>query len=589
MAPRRLGLSLAIVRLLLVVVAFTVVAESEFPSGYGTAAWATLAVFAVAAVGLALTTQWTFSHAWRQRLRAVAIVADGATAVAFSLAYAYQPAQPLRTLYLVPVIEAALRFGVLGGSVAAVAVAPFVVGIDVLHAHHLDVGVNWTGVAFRCALGAFVAVVVGQLRDELKRQRAEAEARAAEAEALRDQLSKRLNVVESANRCARALESSLELEPAFTAFIHEVSTVVRFDRIAVVLADGDETEVIAAAGVGAQYVLPRRTRQPIASSVAAPVLRGEVVYRGDPGTPAYPDEAELLSLGLRSRLMAPLLVGSRSIGYLSFSRREPHAFTQEEIELVTLLGRVAGAAVQNIRVFEAERRTVDELRRLSALRADFVSLVSHELRSPMAAVIGAARTLQARWRELSPEQREAFLSLIGDETNRLAALIGDVLDTSRIEAGTFSYSFGEVDVGELVEDLVASAALAQDEVPVRASISRPLPTIRGDRDRLRQVVSNLIENGVKYSPAGQPLDVQASASNGVVRIDVKDRGPGVPREQQRLIFEKFGRARNPTGTPGSGLGLFIARSIAEAHGGTVDVVSAPGEGATFRLELPVDR
>ena len=97
--------------------------------------------------------------------------------------------------------------------------------------------------------------------------------------------------------------------------------------------------------------------------------------------------------------------------------------------------------MQNIRAYESERRTVEELRRLSALRADFVSLVSHELRSPMAAVIGASRTLQQRWRELQPEQREAFLALIGDETTRLAALIGDVLDTSRIEAGTFSYRF----------------------------------------------------------------------------------------------------------------------------------------------------
>jgi len=102
--------------------------------------------------------------------------------------------------------------------------------------------------------------------------------------------------------------------------------------------------------------------------------------------------------------------------------------------------------VQNIRAYEAEHQTVEELRRLSALRADFVSLVSHELRSPMAAVIGAARTLQDRWRTLSPDQREAFLALIADETNRLAALIGDVLDTSRIEAGTFNYRFIDVDL-----------------------------------------------------------------------------------------------------------------------------------------------
>ena len=105
--------------------------------------------------------------------------------------------------------------------------------------------------------------------------------------------------------------------------------------------------------------------------------------------------------------------------------------------------RAEARADEAERLHEAERRTVEELRRLSALRADFVSLVSHEVRTPMAAVIGSARTLQQRWRELTSEQRDAFLALIADETDRLAALVGEVLDTSRIDAGTFSYRFAD--------------------------------------------------------------------------------------------------------------------------------------------------
>src|SRR4029453_6191201 len=130
---------------------------------------------------------------------------------------------------------------------------------------------------------------------------------------------------------------------------------------------------------------------------------------------------------------------------------------EDELELAALLGRLLASSVQNIRAYESERATGAELRRLSALRADFVSLVSHELRSPRAAVIGAARTLEERWRELNADQRAAFLSLIADETNRLATLIGDVLDTSRIEAGTFSYAFGDVDLGDLVREDASAA------------------------------------------------------------------------------------------------------------------------------------
>src|SRR5205814_8787960 len=154
-----------------------------------------------------------------------------------------------------------------------------------------------------------------------------------------------------------------------------------------------------------------------------------------------------------------------------FRSEEADAFAPEELELIALLGRLVATAVQNIRAYEAERSTADELRRLSALRADFVSLVSHELRSPMAAVIGAARTLQGRWRELSADQRQAFLALIGDETSRLASLIADVLDTSRIEAGTFSFTFSDVDLVELLRDVVAAAQPAQDEVELTTGLN----------------------------------------------------------------------------------------------------------------------
>jgi two-component system, OmpR family, phosphate regulon sensor histidine kinase PhoR len=318
------------------------------------------------------------------------------------------------------------------------------------------------------------------------------------------------------------------------------------------------------------------------------MLDGKVVVRGDITAREYPADEHLLALGLRSELVTPLLLGARTIGMLSLSRERVDAFSEDEVELIALLGRLVATAVQNIRAYEAERRRVDELARLSQLRADFVSLVSHELRSPMAAVIGAARTLQDRWRMLTAEQRESFLALIGDETARLAELVGDVLDTSRIEAGTFSYRFEEVDLGRVIDEAIETAVLAQQEVPVVASGHGTLPAIRGDRTRLRQVLGNLIENAVKYSPEGGEVRVSAVAANGEVRIAVRDAGPGIPRDHQARIFEKFGRVDMPGASkPGTGLGLFIARSIAEAHGGSLHVSSGAEPGSTFTLTLPV--
>jgi signal transduction histidine kinase len=272
---------------------------------------------------------------------------------------------------------------------------------------------------------------------------------------------------------------------------------------------------------------------------------------------------------------------------ISVSREQPDAFTREEVDVVTLLGRQVAFAVQNIRTFAAERNAAEELRRLSALRADFVSLVSHELRAPMASIIGCATTLRERWRELQPDQRESFLALIADETTRLSTLIGDVLDTSRIEAGTFTYVYGDVDLGDLVRETAAMVALGHDEVTVRTSVKDPLPRVRGDRERLRQLLLNLLTNAAKYTVVGDEIEVNAGSANGVVTVSVRDHGPGVPPEQQALVFEKFGRL-NPGGKskPGAGLGLFIARSIAEAHGGSLELVSEAGAGATFTLSLP---
>jgi K+-sensing histidine kinase KdpD len=143
----------------------------------------------------------------------------------------------------------------------------------------------------------------------------------------------------------------------------------------------------------------------------------------------------------------------------------------------------------------------------------------------MAAVIGAARTLEERWRELNVGQRQSFLALIHDETSRLANLVADVLDTSRFEAGTFTFTFRDVDLTQLPRDVAAAADLAQDEVRVRTEVSGTLPRVRGDRERLRQVIQNLVDHAVKYSTAGSEVRVRASAYDGRIRVDVQNTGP----------------------------------------------------------------
>jgi signal transduction histidine kinase len=578
----RPGRWLVLLRAALVVAAAVAVGASKMPASYRLWGWVVVGFFAAETALSGYTSVTELGRTARVRARVLLIACDAVVGIGVIAVFSFQSGQPFRSLYLIPIAEAALRFGLLGGALSGAVMVSATIVID-----DLGPGLQWRSAIVRVVVGMLSGIVVGRLRDTLNAERGRAEVRAAEAERLRDELGHRVDVLETANRCARALGSSLELDEAFGAFIRELRGLVPFERTAIVLVEGETATTMATAGLGAMDVFPPGSSGPVEGSVLERVLDGHIVVRRDLDEREYPEDEKLLALGLRSELVAPLLLGARTIGMLTLSRDRPDAFSEDEIELVSLLGRLVATAVQNIRAYEAERRRVEELGRLSQLRADFVSLVSHELRSPMAAVIGAARTLQDRWRMLSAGQRESFLALIGDETSRLAELVGDVLDTSRIEAGTFSYRFEEVDPGRLVVEVVEAAVLAQQEVPVVASVSGRLPSIRGDRARLRQVLGNLIENAVKYSPEGGEVRVSAAAANGAVRIAVRDAGPGIPPDQRDRIFEKFGRVDVPGASkPGTGLGLFIARSIAEAHGGSLDVTSGPEPGTTFILTVP---
>lgn len=588
---RRLELWIARVRLGAIPFAVFQVSVSRFAHGFRPWAWGVTGVFVVGAIALFWAARRPLDTRGRQRLALIALAFDTAVLCAYVVTYAYEAGTPTRQLVFLAVVEGAVRYGIPGAVATSLATMPALVGFELLRGHYNPPrGFRWDYVTFQLGVEVIFGLIVGWLVHALGRERSLAVVRAREAEALRDELGHRADLLDAANRCARALSSSLDLEEAFGAFIRELAGLMPFERVAIIAAEGTDALTLASAGRGEATVFPTGWREPAEGTLLAEVVAtGRTIARPDMEPVQYPEDEKLLALGIRSEVAAPVYSGIHPLGMLVISRLEPKAFTAAEIELVTLLGRLVGSAVQNIRAYDSERATVEELRRLSALRADFVSLVSHELRSPMAAVIGSARTLQQRWRELSPEQRESFLALIADETSRLATLVGDVLDTSRIEAGSFPYSFRDVDLAELLRDTVATAAVGQDEVPIELHLREPLPPLRGDASRLRQVVANLLDNAVKYSPAGRPVEVRALSSPGSVTVSVRDQGPGIKREHQQLIFEKFGRVDGTAGKPGTGLGLFIARSIAEAHGGRIEVDSAPGRGTTMSLVLPLDR
>jgi signal transduction histidine kinase len=260
-----------------------------------------------------------------------------------------------------------------------------------------------------------------------------------------------------------------------------------------------------------------------------------------------------------------------------FSAREVVARARSALELARMRREVARHEVSSAHLREAVR-----------LRDDFLSVASHELKTPLTAF---RLQLELVSRNLGPEAQERVGGRIASAARqlaRLSALVESMLDVSQIATGRLTLSPGEVDLAALAADALERVReeAAQVDTPLVLHADAPLVG-RCDRVRMEQVLGNLLHNAVKYG-AGQPVELRVAASGGVALLTVVDHGMGVSPEDRQRIFERFERAVSARNYGGFGLGLWIAREVVEAHGGTLSVADTPGGGATFTIELPLD-
>ncbi len=236
------------------------------------------------------------------------------------------------------------------------------------------------------------------------------------------------------------------------------------------------------------------------------------------------------------------------------------------------------------------RHIVSKEMALARLKSDFVSNVSHELRTPLALIRLYAETLELG-RITTPDKKQQYYRIIRKESERLSALINNILDFSRIEAGHKEYEFRETDIAELVRNTLDSYRyqIEQQGFAFEESIDSDLPAVPVDREAIARALVNLVNNALKYSCEEKFLGVKLYRDNAVVKLEVADHGIGIERRDQSKIFEKFYRAGDPLvhNTKGSGLGLSLVRHITQAHGGDIAVESTPGRGSKFIMSLPL--
>lgn len=251
-------------------------------------------------------------------------------------------------------------------------------------------------------------------------------------------------------------------------------------------------------------------------------------------------------------------------------------------ELTTAFNRMAEELERGRAELESQN---EQLRQSERRKSELVRIVSHELRTPLASVLGFTSVLLER--DVAPEKRRHYLEIVNVQARRLSSLLNDFLDAERLEEGDLEFSRKLIDIGDVVAEQIELFEGQSEKHKLDSFLpSTPLP-VQGDPNRLAQVIGNLLSNAIKYSPDGGTVHIQAEQIDSRVRVSVRDEGLGIADELQQRVFAKFFRGdAEASGIPGTGLGLTIARSVVEAHGGRMNFESARGKGSVFWLELP---
>jgi PAS domain S-box-containing protein len=293
---------------------------------------------------------------------------------------------------------------------------------------------------------------------------------------------------------------------------------------------------------------------------------------------------------LASLLILPLRTRREMLGALVIAANDPErAMTDEKLPLAEVLAERAALAIENAKLYTEQvdaRRKVEDL---SRLKDEFLSIASHELRTPVTSIKGYTQLAKTLIRENDLVTSEEYLDVALDQIDRMSRLILELLDVSRIETGRLEIRREPIPWSTFVCDVVHRHHTAVSERRFQLNVPVSNKRIIGDRDRLEQVLGNLMENAVKYSPDGSEITVSLDEKDDQLVTSVADRGIGIPTDELGQVFERFHRGRQVSSTNygGLGLGLYITKQIVERHGGTIWVESREGQGTTFSFSLPV--
>jgi signal transduction histidine kinase len=392
------------------------------------------------------------------------------------------------------------------------------------------------------------------------------------------------------NRIAQRARASLDPTEILRGTVDELSKALGVSR-GIVAAGESENDLSVLYEWDAPGVLPvgRGARSIPVAKFAARLGRTIVVpdVREDPRF-AEPETATLAQLGVVAVAATPIRVGGQLAGALVLSQIDrAREWTADDVRLIEAVAQELRVAITAAEAFERQRAAVVELERLNRAKSDFVSIVSHEFRTPLTGIQGFSEMMQSD--DLTLDEMREYAGDINKDAHRLNRMITEMLDLDKMEQGRMKLHREPLDLNAIVSESVDRLRPNAPQHPVSLRLDPLIGEMSGDRDKLTQVMANLLNNAVKYSPNGGEIVVSTRVEGNAAHVVVRDHGMGIPKEALEAIFERYGRVESSATRhiQGTGLGLPIVRQIVQLHGGTVWAESSVGEGSLFHVTLPL--
>jgi signal transduction histidine kinase len=553
-------------------------------------AYILMACLAVGNAAISFATGRIQSADGFRKLGLAAFLFDAIIIFASAWIYSYDPrGSTWVVIYILP-LEGALRYQ-LGGALTVVALtwinevareAYLASRFD--HPEPLLFIPKWqfqvANIAFRVGLQAIIAAVAGFMARSLATQRDKAAAQATRAEqvARRETAARRelaaFNTAVLTGVAAQDLDSSIQLMAG------AIGRDLGYESLTIMLREEDHLVVKG------MYGMPFYEGEiPLGEGVTGTVAAtGRALIVADVSEfPGY----IVADPEMRSEMAAPMKIGEEIVGVVDVESRTPDAFHDAALDVLTRLAdQIALVAHSNL-LLSQQRETMSRLQELDQMKSDFIAITSHELRTPITAIRGFVKTLLRNRERLTGEQIASFMTIIDRQSERLARLVEDLLFVSRIEAGAVRLQMEEVNFALFLKDVV-DALTPQGRSRVWLDVDREAPPVVIDPHRTEQVLRNLIENALKFSPPDSQVFLTGTVEGDRIRVSVADQGVGIKEEEIPRIFERFHQAGAvmTRETEGAGLGLYISKRLVEAMNGGISVRSSAGEGTTFEVTLP---